>query len=141
MCAAAQLAAPSTAASRVRRRLQTTPVPQPSDDTIQKIQNAADAAQLKLAGDGADCVTIFVPLNGGETADMKANQDKLEESVKHFPFGGFYSLGMWTDNPRTCTCDTGFTAASYYPSECQCDAYHLNNENGDECPDHTPCLN
>jgi hypothetical protein len=122
----------------VRRRLQDTPVPQPSDDTIQKIQNAADAAVLKLAGDGADCASIFAPLsNGGETADMRANQDKLEESMKHFPFGGFVSYAEWADQPRTCTCDTGFTV-DQYAETCQCDAFQQSGD-GSSCPNSDTC--
>jgi hypothetical protein len=121
---------PSFAASHVRRRLQAA---EPSQATEQKLENAWNAAILKLAGDAADCANKFFPVSdsGTVTAEQHANQDKLQDSLKHFPFiGPFVFLPMETID-RTCTCDTGFVNDSG-DNQCLCSS-------GSDCPDHTPC--
>ncbi len=87
---------------------------------------------LKLAGDAADCVSKFAPTSssGTVTAEMRANQDKLLDSLKHFPFfGALLSVGEM--NSITCTCDTGFSTNDY-ADICECDS-------DPNCPAHTPC--
>ena len=122
---------PSYAASHVRRRLQAA---EPSEATAQKLQNAWDAAVLKLAGDAADCVNKFFPASdsGTVTAEMHANQDKLLDSLKHFPFFGALA-SVDEISSVTCTCDTGFSIAlDFGMDQCQCDS-------DPNCPAHTPC--
>ena len=120
---------PSFAASHVRRRLQAA---EPSQATEQKLENAWNAATLKLAGDATDCVNKFFPVSGSGTvtAEQHANQDKLLDSLKHFPFiGALVSIPEVT--AQTCTCDTGFVNDSG-DSQCPC-------MNSSDCPAHTPC--
>ncbi len=109
-------------------------MPQPNQATIQKIADAWDATVLKIAGDAADCVAKFTPVSnsGAETAEMRANQDKLLDSMKHFPFFGL--LVAIPTLKETCTCDTGFEVPELYdyPGQCRCVDYAGGCE-------HTPC--
>ncbi len=102
--------------SSARRRLQ---IYEPSEATEATIEQAAEALAVKMEGDASDCVSQFAPVTGrgNETAAMRANQQKLLDSMEHFPLlGVFTSLSMFVvmavDAPSRqdyCTpCASGF---------------------------------
>jgi hypothetical protein len=111
---------------------------------VQTIEQAAERLAVKVEGDAADCASLFVPVvnGGGETAEMRANQQKLLDSLEHYPFLGIFfgvSTTVASPMPDDCTpCITGFHGDPNSPM-CLCSADPCPRAPpGIECPESNP---